>query len=113
MSWAVGEFQGRDIGYGVPAICDHPDCNDKIDRGLGYVCAWEEVWGGEDGCGLFFCLIHGGGSQCERCEAGRPPFDPKPDTAEWITHKLTHRSWQQWRDENPGIVDELRKALIS
>ena len=29
MSWAVGydsKWQ-RDIGYGVPSICDHPKCN--------------------------------------------------------------------------------------
>lgn len=97
MSWAVGEFEGRDIGYGVPAICDHPDCDERIDRGLGYVCADGAVYGGDDGCGRFFCMEHGGGSQCERCAAGQPPFEPSPDTAEWITHKQTDPSWAEWR----------------
>lgn len=41
MSWAVGYDTNwhRDIGYGVPAECDHPECTERIDRGLGYVCA--------------------------------------------------------------------------
>ncbi len=38
MSYAVGNCgkHKRHIGYGVPAICDHPDCTEEIDRGLGY-----------------------------------------------------------------------------
>jgi hypothetical protein len=33
MGWSVGEGKdGRDIGYGVPALCDHPDCSEQIDR---------------------------------------------------------------------------------
>ncbi len=43
MGWSLGHDNrwgkfGRDIGYGVPAICDHPGCNAEIDRGLSYVC---------------------------------------------------------------------------
>ena len=40
MGWAVGfdNNWNRDIGYGVPAICDFPGCGEEIDRGLGYVC---------------------------------------------------------------------------
>lgn len=102
MSWAVGSFEGRDIGYGVPAVCDQPGCNERIDRGLGYVCGYGEIWGGDEGCGLFFCMEHGGGSLCERCEADQPPFEPSPDTAEWINHKLTDPSWQNWRAEHLG-----------
>ena len=73
MSWAIGEFKGRDIGYGVPSICDHPDCNKEIDRGLSYVCGGD-VYGGEYGCGLFFCEEHKeyedfkGGQYCQVCE---------------------------------------------
>lgn len=111
MGWAVGEFNGRDIGYGVPAYCDHPDCDTKIDRGLGYVCAWGEVYGGDEGCGLFFCTEHGGATQCERCEAGKPPFEPKPDHPEWMRWKLTHHSWKPWRAENPEEVKRLREAV--
>lgn len=39
MGWSVGfdENWQRDIGYGVPAYCDHPQCKAEIDRGLDYV----------------------------------------------------------------------------
>lgn len=47
----------RDIGYGVPAECDHPGCHAKIDRGLSYICGGD-IGGGELGCGLFFCYDH-------------------------------------------------------
>lgn len=59
MGWAVGYDPNwqRDIGYGVPAVCDHPGCDKEIDRGLGFVCGGD-VYGGEHGCGLFFCGEH-------------------------------------------------------
>jgi hypothetical protein len=97
MSWAIGfdhRWQ-RDVGYGVPAECDQPDCKEKIDRGLSYICGGE-MYGGEDGCGLFFCLAHGGGDLCERCHHGAPPFAAKPDLPEWIHHKETDPSWAAW-----------------
>ena len=104
MGWAVGydEHWKRDIGYGVPSICDYPNCNEEIDRGLGYVCGGDP-YGGDDGCGLFFCDKHGGMRLCERCQNGQEPFTPKPDTKEWIHHKLTDPSWEQWRKENPDF----------
>lgn len=102
MSWAVGfdSMWQRDIGYGVPAFCDHPDCDEEIDRGLGYVCG-AEPYGGEKGCGLFFCGRHqfGWQQQCERCLAGKQPFMPKPDHPEWVRHKQTDPSWAAWRAE--------------
>lgn len=111
MSWAIGEFNGRDIGYGVPAICDHPGCGASIDRGLAYVCGGD-AYGGEHGCGLFFCGEHrryagerrDNASLCSRCYSGRQAFEPTPDTPEWINHKLTHRSWATWRAENKAWV---------
>lgn len=113
MSWAVGEFKGRDIGYGVPAICDHPGCGASIDRGLSYVCGGQP-YGGEQGCGLFFCSDHlqAAGKPrdyaplCKRCSHGRTPFKPTPDVPEWIHHKLTDASWAPWRAENPAWVKE-------
>jgi len=102
MSWAVGYDSNwkRDIGYGVPSVCDHPDCNKEIDRGLGYVCCEQEPWGGENGCGLYFCEEHSGLSgRCERCEKDEEPFEPKPDLKKWIDHKMTHPSWAKWREE--------------
>ena len=104
MSWSVGydEDWQRDVGYGVPATCDHPGCGAKIDRGLSYVCG-SEPYGGEHGCGLYFCAQHRHGSpqRCLRCEAGQEPFGPTPDTPEWTHHKATHSSWAEWRKENP------------
>ncbi|MGL4233196.1 MAG: hypothetical protein ACRDAM_15870 [Casimicrobium sp.] len=117
MGWSIGydENWQRNIGYGVPAICDHPKCNEEIDRGLSHVCG-DEPYGGEVGCGLYFCSKHLSGlrkwkSVCARCERYRKPFKPKPDTLEWINHKLTDESWQQWRDENPQIVTDLTQRI--
>jgi len=115
MSWSIGYDNNwkRDIGYGVPAVCDHPKCNEEIDRGLGYVCGGD-AYGGEKGCGLFFCVEHGGGEyqRCPRCRAHKPPYKhPKPDTREWIEWKLTDESWATWRKENPEEVRELKATL--
>lgn len=117
MGWEVGydENWKRDVGYGVPAICDHPLCNVKIDRGLSYVCGGEP-FGGEEGCGLYFCgahLLYLNGvcaQRCERCVAGTESFDPKPDVPEWITHKLNDVSWAGWREQYPKEVAALRSA---
>ena len=115
MGWSVGYDSNwnRDIGYGVPATCDHPGCGEEINRGLAYVCGNQQPYGGEDGCGLFFCGKHGGGSLCERCEGKRKKsaFEPTPDVPEWIEWKLTDESWKRWRDENPEEVAALRAAL--
>jgi hypothetical protein len=111
MSWAVGfdPKWNRDIGYGVPTVCDFPGCGEKIDRGLANVCCDEQPFGGEDGCGLYFCGKHP--QQCERCKAGKPPFDPTPDIPEWLNWKLTDGSWAEWRRVNPGEVERI-KALV-
>jgi hypothetical protein len=105
MGWSIGYDDNwkRDIGYGVPSICDHPGCTTRIDRGLGHVCGGEP-YGGEEGCGLYFCSKHGGGWLCEECCHGRLPFAPKADTPEWIEWKLTDESWADWRKENPQWV---------
>ena len=113
MSWAVGYDSNwdRDIGYGVPSVCDHPDCNKEIDRGLNYVCGGNP-YGGEHGCGLFFCDEHlflerNNPQRCERCVDEKEPFTLKPDTKEWIEWKLNDESWKPWRDENPEEVKKL------
>lgn len=87
----IGEV--RDDSYGF----------DKIHEGYA-----NEPYGGEKGCGLFFCGDHRYVSShdddpemCERCCDSKEPFKPKPDHPDWIKHKLTDPSWQQWRDDNP------------
>ena len=109
MGWAIGfdSNWNRDIGYGVPAICDFPTCNKKIDRGLSYVCG-SEPYGGDYGCGLYFCEDHTAcwrkphGSEinvqlCPRCERYKPPYKGKPDIKEWTDFKMTDPSWAEWR----------------
>lgn len=101
MGWSIGfdSHWQRDIGYGVPAYCDHPRCTAEIDRGLAYVCGGEP-YGGERGCGLYFCGTHGGGFLCSRCRHRKRPFEAKPDHPRWTRHKLTHHSWAQWRADH-------------
>jgi len=115
MGWSLGYDDNwkRDIGYGVPAFCDHPRCNERIDRGLSYVCGGEP-YGGQQGCGLYFCgqhLAFGRGVrplQCARCRHYKPPFRAKPDHPEWTTHKATDESWATWRAEQAQAAEESR-----
>ena len=135
MGWSLGHDSrwgkhGRDIGYGVVAYCDHPGCNKVIDRGLAHVCCNMEPYGGECGCGLYFCSDHAspGNHMCERCVAFQEavevwealpadttvpyprfePFHPKPDHPRWVHHKLTDPSWMEWREAHPDEVAELQ-----
>jgi len=111
MGWEIGfdSKWDRDIGYGVPAECDHPDCDAQIDRGLAYVCGGEP-YGGEHGCGLFFCDRHLYFGTDEPDEPEDEPeidpsdesppehrsFEPKPDVKEWLDFKKTDPSWAEW-----------------
>lgn len=113
MGWAIGydEHWNRDIGYGVVAHCDYPGCRRVIDRGLAYVCGGEP-YGGDTGCGLYFCGKHlhfqGDGPQmCARCCVKKKPFEPRPDHKKWIHWKMTDWSWAKWRKEN-GIPEPKR-----
>jgi hypothetical protein len=123
MGWAIGYDNRwkRDIGYGVPAECDHPKCKVQIDRGLAHVCAGEQPYGGENGCGLYFCsehmhYHHFRGTDyavecCKRCSSHASPYKPKPDVKEWIEHKLRDESWGPWRKSHPEEVKAMRTRL--
>lgn len=104
MSWAIGFDAKWDrwIGYGVPAYCDHPDCWAEIDRGLTYVCG-DEPYGGEHGCGLYFCSHHGSGlhQRCPRCRHYRKPYPKKHEHEDWVRHVRKDPSWAEWRADNP------------
>lgn len=115
MGWSIGYDARwkRDIGYGVPAVCDAPKCETEIDRGLAHVCGGEQPYGGDSGCGLYFCSKHlfyhafrrgDRGFYCKRCGSNKPAYEPKADVPEWIQHKLTDESWEKWRQENPQEV---------
>ena len=124
MGWSVGYDSNweRDIGYGVPAYCDHPGCGREIDRGLAYVCGGEP-YGGEAGCGLYFCTEHrdlynkriNGSIECVelcyRCGHRKKPYKPSPEHPKWVRHKLTHSSWGDWRKENPEDVKKMRQEI--
>lgn len=112
MGWQVGFDSGWDrwVGYGVPALCDHPGCNEKIDRGLSYVCGGKP-YGGDRGCGLYFCDRHLSITNlCFQCTHDEEPFEPKPDLDEWVQWQLTDDSWAEWRKEH-GVktADDIRK----
>lgn len=113
MGWSLGfdsDWQ-RDIGYGVPAHCDHPGCRRVIDRGLSYVCGGQP-YGGDDGCGLYFCEKHlcydvSANDKfpvqlCERCQKRKKPFKPTPDHPRWTKFKMTDPSWAEWRESLAG-----------
>ncbi|GBU19383.1 MULTISPECIES: hypothetical protein [Methylobacterium] len=123
MGWAVGydDRLSRDVGYGVPAKCDHPGCDAEIDRGLAHICGGDP-YGGEHGCGLHFCGSHlfmsgrrsehpGRPQLCEACYHEREPFPQKPDVPEWLEHKLSAPSWEEWRTEHPAEVAAARLAV--
>lgn len=113
MGWSLGfdETWNRDIGYGVPAYCDHPECYAVIDRGLSYVCGGEP-YGGENGCGLYFCgqhLVHTRNFQsCRKCARYEPVElrKPKCDHPDWVHHKSTDPSWKKWRKEKWQLAIE-------
>ena len=108
MYWAIGydEKWKRDIGYDVAGTCDYPGCEKIINRGIDHVCGGEP-YGGDIGCGLYFCAEHlemkimDGEAEpspvCAQCAAGKKPFEPTPDVAEWLDHKNTSIYWAGWR----------------
>lgn len=90
MGWLFGYDSNwqREIGYGFEAKCDHPKCEKMIDHKLSYVCG-SEPYGGEYGCGLYFCEKHfkirkPHGSDnwinlCPRCYAYKTPYKVNPE----------------------------------
>lgn len=56
MGWGYAVINGREVGYTVDAICDHPECSIEIDRGLSFYCG--NIPGDSTGCGKFFCESH-------------------------------------------------------
>lgn len=139
MGWAIGTGNGgRDIGYGVPAICDQPGCDEEIDRGISYACG---NFRSDSGCGQYFCSKHlnyfyydikdvsmnesdhtdDGIEFCDHCLYGLehpdaaakdpkwPPYhEPKPDILKWVLWKLYDASWERWRQETPKELATLK-----
>lgn len=134
MGYAVYTIDGRDCGYPVPALCDYPDCDKEIDRGMSYCCGGAPY--SEQGCHLYFCethlmyvyFINDNGEHemssqvCDTCAIALKlggdnyklwpaGYEPKPDLLKWILWKLHDASWQRWRDESPQKVKELQATV--
>lgn len=93
--WANGRWQG----YGVPAYCDYPGCQEVINRGMGYQHPDD---GGDLIPRVFVCNEH----RYKDIES----FDIKrKEHQDWIDHVKTDDSWKQWREEN----QEAMKAMES
>jgi hypothetical protein len=76
------DSKGRPIGYAFEAVCDHPGCNELIDRGLSYACGDMH---GEDiaSCDGYFCSKHRahfvevGGQELAICEGCASSLGPE------------------------------------
>jgi hypothetical protein len=136
MGYAVYEIgHGRWGGYGVPAYCEEPDCNEEIDRGMAFACGGEP-FANEVGCDQYFCEKHReltgfkmNGEMypdylcdheedcdcvfkevCKPCATGKSAYPYKPEHPTWIKHLLTDESWEEWRKNNPEKVDVIDQA---
>ena len=64
MGWAHcgTDSKGREIGYSIGATCDHPGCDEAIDRGLAFACGGMhgtgDIHGRDVGCEGYFCGEH-------------------------------------------------------
>lgn len=126
MWYAVYSVWDRFWWYGVPAICEHPDCNKEIDRWMSYACWWEPF--SEHWCDRYFCEKHLGSKYikedwsecnceddckcesvdlCERCRDNKDPFPYKPEHKRWIKHILKDESWEERRNDNPKKIKEF------
>ena len=116
MGYQVYEVGNRWGGYGVPTICEQPNCTEEIDRGISYACGGEPF--SEWGCDRYFCSKHlfyhnfrnsdGGNLYCYRCVKYKNPFPYKPERKEWVQFLLKDKSWANWREENQLEVKKLK-----
>ena len=128
MGYQVYRVGKRWGGYGVPSLCEHPECNKEIDRGISFACGGEPF--SEHGCDRYFCENHRYSwawdsekekrceheddcdceyvEVCKRCYEGEEPYPYKPERPNWIKHLLTDDSWAKWRKENKKEVLEMQ-----
>lgn len=131
MGYAIYQVGPRYGGYGVPAVCEQPECDAKIDRGVSYACGGEPF--SEHGCDRYFCGKHrhytcvremrDEGEECddecdddhvevcERCRDGEESFPYKPESKRWMYHMVYDYTWEKWRSENPETVAEYKKLI--
>lgn len=59
MGYGYYVIGGKERGYNVPDVCNHEGCEEKIDRGLGYLCHC---------CEGYFCGNHLTAAICKHDE---------------------------------------------
>lgn len=134
MGYAIYEVGQRWGGYGVPSYCEFPSCKKVIDRGMSFACGGEPF--SEMGCDRYFCSKHlnyvfwkrdGSDEKCDheedcdcesfpvckRCADGQISFPYKQEHSKWMKHLLKDESWEQWRKENPEIVETYKNLLLN
>jgi hypothetical protein len=100
------DSKGRNIGYYYAAICDHPGCKAKIDRGLAYACGGmhglthmggdEKLDGFELCCEGYFCSEHLT-FPCFEHEDGSDLFAPLVCRACAKQAETAYRTDPEWR----------------
>lgn len=58
MGYASYETPFGPAGYGHADICNQDGCEERIDRGLAYLCGDQPGYASEGGCGRWFCGGH-------------------------------------------------------
>ena len=138
MGWSMGHCgeHKRDIGYGVPAPCDHPECNEIIDRGLAYRCC--ENIHHDASCKGYFCEEHrqnyvyqdeladmspeelkvlgiDSNEEVAQDDDGiiccRHTIQPHKEAVVWLEHILNDESWEVWRTKHPERIERFKKLL--
>lgn len=104
-----------DQGNSVPAVCQRPDCDVVVHRGIVHICGMDPAAASGVGCGLQFCGAHlrGPGQTCDRCAAGEPPYPTKTEAPEFPEWRLTDPAWSAWREANPELLERTRQAQIA
>ena len=83
MGWGNGEVDGKEVGYNVEDVCNHPGCTEEIDRGIAYACGGYHG-SGEDACDGYFCFDHlligiDGVQRCFECHDKYAPKEWRDD----------------------------------
>lgn len=90
------DSKGRQIGYMFDATCDHPGCEEQIDRGLSYVCG--DMHGDDEySCEKYFCHEH------------KRNYVQRYDES---TITVCDACWKQMKDDGELVYDEEEETLI-
>ncbi len=99
MGWALYGTPMGDAGYAVEDVCHADGCDERIDRGLSYLCGDTPGRDSESGCGRWFCAEHLFGL-------------PDAVSEEGILGGGMCRPCQDaWYEEHPGELEREEEAL--